>query len=90
MECDVDDGRRRTNERTNAGLTMIKRPSSFSLDVNRLTADDVVTRVRRVFKGHADLLDGFRAFLPEVRAMWDGRDEMNDAHDGRSLARARS
>ena len=54
---------RETTRETTRGLTNAARV----FDRRRLTADNVVTRVRRVFKGHADLLDGFRAFLPEVR-----------------------
>lgn len=33
----------------------------------RLTPALVVDRVRACLAGHDDLLDGFRAFLPEVR-----------------------
>ena len=34
----------------------------------RLTADVVVESVRACLAGHDDLLDGFKAFLPEVRS----------------------
>ena len=37
----------------------------------RLTADVVVESVRACLAGHDDLLDGFKAFLPEVRSNRD-------------------
>lgn len=39
----------------------------------------MIERVRRCLRGHDDLLDGFRAFLPEVR---DARDETDARRDG--------
>ena len=39
----------------------------------RLTADVVVESVRACLAGHDDLLDGFKAFLPEVRSNRDSR-----------------
>jgi len=51
---------------------------------SRLTPEGVIERVRRCLRGHDDLLDGFRAFLPEVR---DGTRETR--RDGRETRRRR-
>jgi len=51
---------------------------------SRLTPEGVIERVRRCLRGHDDLLDGFRAFLPEVR---DARDETDARRDKRRRRR---
>lgn len=44
-----------------------RRLTRRAVERRRLTPEGVIERVRRCLRGHDDLLDGFRAFLPEVR-----------------------
>jgi hypothetical protein len=38
----------------------------FSISTRRYDTADVVKRVKKLLKGHEDLLDGFNCFLPDV------------------------
>lgn len=58
---------------------------------SRLTPEGVIERVRRCLRGHDDLLDGFRAFLPEVRdeTRRDGRETRRRHGDDAKTTMAR-
>ena len=62
-----------THQTTRPSIVEHSRPVIDARARRRLTADVVVESVRACLAGHDDLLDGFKAFLPEVRSNRDSR-----------------
>ena len=60
-----------THRTTRPSIVEHSRPVIDARARRRLTADVVVESVRACLAGHDDLLDGFKAFLPEVRSNRD-------------------
>ena len=60
-----------THRTTRPSIVEHSRPVINARARRRLTADVVVESVRACLAGHDDLLDGFKAFLPEVRSNRD-------------------